>query len=427
MITALLIAFVLLAAAGVPIAVGMGIAVILTMAFFTPLPTIGAMQRMITGVDSFVLISIPFFMLTGRLMNVGGITTRLFAFARSLVGPIRGGMAHANVLANMILAGMSGSAVADAGGMGVVVIKAMQSQGYRKELAAAITVAASTIGPIIPPSIPMVIYGAMAEVSVGKLFLGGFVPGVLMGLSLMGLIAFWSRRERLPADQPYHLREIWKAFREAFLSLLTPIILIGGILSGIFTPTEASAVAAVYAFVLSFFILRTVKVADIPGIIVDTFVTTAVVTFIISTTSGFSYLLIIGKIGTLLVESTLALTHNPYVVLLIVNVALLILGCLMEAGVLLILLTPILVPLMKSLGVDLVHFGLIMVLNLMIGVATPPVGMCLFVVSEANNIKLERLMREVIPWCVPLILVLFLITYIPGLVMWVPNWLMAGK
>ena len=427
MIGPLLLFFVVLAVAGVPIAVGMGIAVVVTMAFFTPLPTIGAIQRMITGVDSFVLISIPFFMLTGRLMNVGGITTRLFAFARSLVGPIRGGMAHANVLANMILAGMSGSAVADAGGMGVVVIKAMQQQGYRKELAAAITVAASTIGPIIPPSIPMVIYGAMAEVSVGKLFLGGFVPGALMGLSLMGLIAFWNRRERLPVDRAYHLWEIWKAFREAFLSLLTPIILIGGILSGIFTPTEASAVAAVYAFILSFFILRTVKVADIPGIIVDTFVTTAVVTFIISTTSGFSYLLIIGRIGTLLVDSTLALTTNPYVVLLIINVALLILGCLMEAGVLLILLTPILVPLMKSLGVDLVHFGLIMVLNLMIGVATPPVGMCLFVVSEANEVKLERLMREVIPWCAPLIVVLLLITYMPGLVMWVPNWLMAGK
>ncbi len=427
MIAALLVAFVVLAVAGVPIAVGMGIAVVVTMALFTSLPTIGAIQRMITGVDSFVLVSIPFFMLTGRLMNVGGITTRLFAFARSLVGPIRGGMAHANVIANMILAGMSGSAVADAGGMGVVVIKAMQEQGYRKELAAAITVAASTIGPIIPPSIPMVIYGAMAEVSVGKLFLGGFVPGVMMGLSLMGLIAFWNRRERLPVDRAYHLREIWKAFREAFLSLLTPVILIGGILSGIFTPTEASAVAAVYAFVLSFFILRTVKVADIPDIIVDTFVTTAVVTFIISTTSGFSYLLIIGKIGTLLVDSTLALTTNPYVVLLIVNIALLILGCLMEAGVLLILLTPILVPLMKSLGVDLVHFGLIMVLNLMIGVATPPVGMCLFVVSEANQVKLERLMREVIPWCFPLIVVLFLITYVPALVMWVPNWLMAGK
>lgn len=427
MIAALLASFVILAVTGVPIAVGMGVAVIIAMTFFSPLPSIGVVQRMITGVDSFVLISIPFFMLTGRLMNVGGITTRLFAFARSLVGPIRGGMAHANVIANMILAGMSGSAVADAGGMGVVVIKAMHEQGYRKELAAAITVAASTIGPIIPPSIPMVIYGAMAEVSVGKLFLGGFVPGAMMGLSLMGLIALWSRRELLPADRAYHLREIWKAFREAFLSLLTPIILIGGILSGVFTPTEASAVAAVYAFVLSFFIMRTVKVKDIPGIIVDTFVTTAVVTFIISTTSGFSYLLIIGKIGTLLVESTLALTRNPYVVLLIVNIALLILGCLMEAGVLLILLTPILVPLMKTLGVDLVHFGLIMVLNLMIGVATPPVGMCLFVVSEANGVKLERLMREVVPWCLPLVAVLFLITYFPALVMWVPNWLMAGK
>jgi tripartite ATP-independent transporter DctM subunit len=423
----LIVCFVGLAALGVPIAVGMGVAVILTMTFLTPFPVLGMMQRMVTGIDSFVLISIPFFMLTGRLMNAGGITNDLFRFARSLVGPIRGGLAHANVIANMILAGMSGSAVADAGGMGVVVIKAMSEQGYRKELAAAITVAASTIGPIIPPSIPMVIYGAMAEVSVGKLFLGGIVPGVLMGLGLMVLIYIVSFRENMPKDRLYSLREIWKAFRAAFLSLLTPVILIGGILSGIFTPTEASAVAAVYAFVLCFFIYKTVTVKDIPSIIIDTFVTTAVVTFIISATSGFSYLLIVGRIGTLLVDSTLALTRNPWVILLIINIALLILGCLMEAGVLLILLTPILVPMMKSLGVDLVHFGLVMVLNLMIGVATPPVGMCLFVVSEATSIKLERLMREVIPWVMPLIVVLFLITYFPSLVLVVPNWLMSGK
>ncbi len=427
MITPLLIAFVILAVLGVPIAISMGVAVALTMAFFTPFPLLGMVQRMVTGIDSFVLISIPFFMLTGRLMNAGGITNDLFRFARSLVGPIRGGLAHANVIANMILAGMSGSAVADAGGMGVVVIKAMSEQGYRKELAAAITVAASTIGPIIPPSIPMVIYGAMAEVSVGRLFLGGFVPGVLMGLGLMVLIYFFGLRENLPKDRAYSLREVWQAFQSAFLSLLTPVILIGGILSGIFTPTEASAVAAVYAFMLCFVVYKTVTVRDIPGIIVDTFVTTAVVTFIISATSGFSYLLIIGKIGTLLVDSTLALTRNPWVVLLIVNFALLILGCLMEAGVLLILLTPILVPMMKSLGVDLVHFGLVMVLNLMIGVATPPVGMCLFVVSGATDIKLERLMREVIPWVMPLIAVLFLITYFPSLVLVVPNWLMPGK
>jgi tripartite ATP-independent transporter DctM subunit len=427
MIGPLLLCFVILAVFGLPIAIAMGFAVAVTMIFFSPFPVLGMVQRMVTGVDSFVLISIPFFMLTGRLMNVGGITNQLFAFARSLVGPIRGGLAHANVVANMILAGMSGSAVADAGGMGVVVIKAMSEHGYRRELAAAITVAASTIGPIIPPSIPMVIYGAMAEVSVGRLFLGGFVPGVLMGLGLMALIYFFSFRERMPKDKRYSLGEIWRAFRSAFLALLTPVILIGGILSGVFTPTEASAVAAVYAFVLCFFVLHTVHVRDIPGIIIDTFVTTAVVTFIISATSGFSYLLIVGRIGSLLVDSTLSLTREPWIILLIINIALLILGCLMEAGVLLILLTPILVPMAKALGIDLVHFGLIMVLNLMIGVATPPVGMCLFVVSEANGIKLERLMREVIPWVLPLIAVLFLITYFPALVLAVPNWLMGGQ
>ena len=308
MIGPLLLGFVLLALLGVPMAVAMGVAVAVTMAFFTPFPVLGVIQRMVTGIDSYVLISIPFFMLTGRLMNAGGITNDLFRFARSLVGPIRGGLAHANVIANMILAGMSGSAVADAGGMGVVVIKAMHEQGYRKELAAAITVAASTIGPIIPPSIPMVIYGAMAEVSVGRLFLGGFVPGVLMGLGLMVLIYFFGFREHLPKDKRYTLLEIGRAFRSAFLSLLTPVILIGGILRGIFTPTEASAVAAVYAFVICFFLYKTVTLRDIPSIIVDTFVTTAVVTFIISATSGFSYLLIVGKIGTLLVDSTLALT-----------------------------------------------------------------------------------------------------------------------
>lgn len=427
MIGPLLIFFVVLAVLGVPIAVGMGIAVLATMAFFTPFPLLGMVQRMVTGIDSFVLVSIPFFMLTGRLMNAGGITNDLFAFARSLVGPIRGGMAHANVIANMILAGMSGSAVADAGGMGVVVIKAMSDQGYRRDLAGAITVAASTIGPIIPPSIPMVIYGAMAEVSVGRLFLGGFVPGVMMGLGLMVLIWAVSRRENMPKDRRYSLREVWEAFRSAFLSLLTPVILIGGILSGIFTPTEASAVAAMYAFVLCFFIYKTVSLRDIPAIIVDTFVTTAVVTFIISATSGFSYLLIIGRVGNLLVESTLALTRDPQVILLLVNITLLILGSLMEAGVLLILLTPILVPMMKLLGVDLVHFGVVMVLNLMIAVATPPVGMSLFVVSQANEIKLERLMREVIPWILPLIFTLFIVTYFPSLILTVPSWLMAGK
>jgi tripartite ATP-independent transporter DctM subunit len=427
MIAALIISFVVLAVFSVPFAISLGIAVIITMLFFSPFPVLGMAQRMVTGIDSFVLMAIPFFMLTGRLMNKGGITDRLFEFARRLVGPIRGGLAHANVVASMIFAGMSGSAVADAGGLGMVEIKAMTDQGYRKVFSAAVTVSSSTIGPIIPPSIPMVIYGAMAEVSVGQLFLGGFVPGVLMGLSLMVFIYLWSFREKMPKDEPYRLREIWRSFRAAFLPLMTPVILIGGILSGIFTPTEAAAVAAIYAFVISFFVYKTITVKDIPSLIIDTFATTAVVTFIISTTSAFSFLLIVGKIGNVLKDSVFSLTQNPLVVLFMINIILLMLGCLMEAGVLLILLTPILVPMMNAMGVDLVHFGVVIVLNLMIGVATPPVGMCLFVVSEANNIKLESLMREVIPQIIPLVAVLFLITYFPDLVLFLPRWLMPVR
>ncbi|MFB3817266.1 MAG: TRAP transporter large permease [Candidatus Methylomirabilales bacterium] len=427
MIASLLIGFVVLAICSVPVAVSLGLAVVVAVKFFSPFPLIGLVQRMVTGIDSFVLLAIPFFMLTGRLMNQGGITDRLFDFARALVGPVRGGLAHANVLASMIFAGMSGSAVADAGGLGMVEIKAMTDQGYRKEFAAAVTVASSTIGPIIPPSIPMVIYGAMAEVSVGRLFLGGVLPGLLMGVALMVFVYLWSFREALPKDERYSLRRIRETFAAAFLPLLTPVILIGGIVTGVFTPTEAAAVAAMYAFFLSFVVYRTVHLADIPGIIVETLITTAVVTFIISTTSGFSWLLIVGKIGKLLVEFVTATTQSPAVVLLVVNLALLVLGCLMEAGVLLILLTPLLVPLMTALGVDLVHFGVLMVLNLMIGVATPPVGMCLFVVSEAAEIKLETLMWEVVPQILPLLAVLFLITYVPQLVLVVPQWLMPVR
>lgn len=424
MILSLILSFAVMAILSVPVAIALGVSVILAITFFTHLPILGMVQRMITGIDSFVLLSIPFFMLTGRLMNEGGITDRIFNFARCLVGHIRGGLAHANVLASMLFAGMSGSAVADAGGLGMVEIKAMTQQGYSKDFAAAVTVASSTIGPIIPPSIPMVIYGAMAEVSVGRLFLGGFIPGVLMGLMVMAMIYLMSLWENMPKDSLPSLKKLWFSFREAFLPLLTPVILIGGIVSGVFTPTEAASVAVVYAFILSFFVYKTVKLRDIPSILVDTFVTTAVVTFIISTTSGFSWLLILNKIGNVLAESIFLLTKNPLIVLFIINVALLLLGCLMEAGVLLILLTPILVPMMNMMGVDLIHFGVIMVLNLMIGVATPPVGMCLFVVSEANDIKLERLMRAVLPFIVPLIIVLLLVTYFPGLVLFLPRLLM---
>lgn len=424
MIPFLIVSFVILAIFSVPIAIAVGIAVIVTMAFFSPFPVLGMVQRMVTGIDSFILLSIPFFMLTGRLMNVGGITDRIFYSARCLIGHVRGSLAHANVIASMIFAGMSGSAVADAGGLGMVEMKAMTDQGYQRDFSAAITVASSTIGPIIPPSIPMVIYGAMAEVSVGKLFLAGFLPGALMGLSLMGLVYIMSFKQNMPRDELHSLREICRALLGAFLPLLTPVIIVGGIVGGIFTPTEAAAVAAVYAFVLSFFVYKTITIKDIPSIIIDTLTTTAVVTFIISATSGFSWLLIVGKIGKVLAQLVFSLTHNPLIVLLILNIAMLFLGSLMEAGVVLILLIPILVPMVNALGIDLVHFGIIMVLNLMIGVATPPVGMSLFVVSEVSGLRVERLMRAVLPLLIPLIITLFFVTYFPDFVLLVPRWLM---
>jgi tripartite ATP-independent transporter DctM subunit len=422
----LTITFALLSILSMPVAISLGIAAIAAMSLASPFPVIGMVQRMVTGVDSFVLLSIPLFMLAGRLMNEGGITDRIFEFARSLVGHIRGGLGHANVVASMIFAGMSGSAVADAGGLGQIEISAMEKQGYDTEFSAAITVASSTIGPIIPPSIPMVIYGAMAEVSVGRLFIGGFIPGVLMGISLMVAVYIYSIVRDYPRDAKFSLRRVWTSFKAGFLPLVTPTIIIGGILAGIFTPTEAAAVAVAYAFILGFFVYRTITIKDIPSILIDTLASTAVVTFVISTSSSFSWLLIIGKIGQLVANFCLSITQSKFVILFLLNLSMFLLGCVIEAGVALILLIPVFLPLVTSVGIDPVHFGVIMVFNLMIGVATPPVGMSLFVVSEVAGVKLERLMRAILPFIVPLIMVLFLITYIPSLVTFLPN-LVMGK
>jgi len=378
-------------------------------------------QRMVAGLDSFVLLAIPLFILTGNLMNTGGITDRLFSFARGLVGHFRGGLGQANIIASMIFSGMSGSAVADAGGLGAIEIKAMNDQGYPKGFSGAVTIASSVIGPVIPPSIPMVLYGALANVSVGRLFMGGIIPGVLVGISLMILVYMMSVKHNYPRDKRISFKEFLIRFEKAFLAALTPVIILGGIISGIFTPTEAAAVAAIYAFALSFFVYRTIKIKDIPKILLDTMITTAVVTFIISNASSFSYLLLLGDISDKLLNALTAITMNRYVMLMILNIVLLFFGCVMEAGVALILLVPILVPLLNIVGIDLVHFGVVITLNLMIGVATPPIGMSLFVVSQISDMKVEDLMRSILPFLIPLIIVLFIITYIPILVTWIPN------
>jgi len=421
MLIPLMILFIILIFFRFPIALAIGLACAGTIAFFSDIPIIVMVQRMVIGIDSFVLLAIPLFILTGKLMNAGGITDRLFSFARGIVGHVRGGLGQANIIASMIFSGMSGSAVADAGGLGVIEIKAMTDQGYPKEFSGAITIASSVIGPVIPPSIPMVLYGALAEVSVGRLFMGGIIPGMLVGISLMILVYTMSIKRNYPRDKRISFKEFSIRFEKAFLPTLTPVIILGGIISGIFTPTEAAAVAAVYAFVLSFFVYRTLKIKNIPKILLDTMITTAIVTFIISNASSFSYLLLLGDISGKLVNALTAITMNRYVMLLILNIVLLFFGCVMEAGVALILLVPILVPLLNIVGIDLVHFGVVMTLNLMIGVATPPIGMSLFVVSQISNMKVEDLMRSILPFLIPPIIVLFIITYIPILVTWIPN------
>jgi tripartite ATP-independent transporter DctM subunit/tripartite ATP-independent transporter DctP family solute receptor len=389
-----------------PVAIGLGIASLLAIIITGEIPLASIPHKMVNGLDSYVFIAIPLFLFAGRLMNAGGITDRLFRFARVLVGTISGGLAHANVMAGMFFSAISGSAVATVGGLGEIEMKAMRENGYDDDFAASVAIASSVLGPVIPPSIPLIIYASMTDNSVGKLFLGGIIPGIMLALSLMILIYVISKKRKYPRDKR---------------PLLMPVIMLGGIYSGIFTPTEAAAVAGLYALFVSLYIYKTIQWKDLPKILVETMVTTAVVTLVISTTSGFSFILSLQEAGDSLINFISGVTNQKIVVLLIINILLLIFGAVMEAGVVLILFIPVLYPLAVSLGIDPIHFGVIMAVNLMIGVATPPMGMCLFVMSQISGIKLERLMRKILIFLVPLIFVLILITYIPGLVTVLPN------
>lgn len=421
MTTTVAVIFFLLAALSVPMAIGLGVAAAAVMAVLSPFPLTTVFQRMIAGMDSFVLSAIPLYILTASLMNAGGITDRLFLFVRRLVGHFPGGLAQANVGANMVFAGISGSAVADAGGLGSVMIRAMREQGYKAEMAAGLSAAASVIGPIIPPSIPFVIYGAMAEVSVGKLFAAGLVPGVTIGLAMAAFIALTSKRNGYPRDARSSAAAIVKSFKDSILALLTPVIIVGGILGGTFTPTEAAAVAVLYAFAISMFAYRAIRWKQLPEILLESMVTSSIVLFMIATVSAVSWMMTVEQAGAAFAAAITYISREPWVVLLLLNIGLLILGCLVESGAILILMTPILLPIAVSLGIDPVHFGVIIVLNLMIGVATPPVGMSLFVVAHVARIPLEGVMRAVLPFLVPLILVLALVTYLPAMSLWLPS------
>ncbi|HEY7943962.1 MAG TPA: TRAP transporter large permease [Casimicrobiaceae bacterium] len=382
-------------------------------------------QQQVSAANSFTFVAAPLFILMGHVMNNAGVTNRIFDFAIVLVGWMRGGLCHANVMASMIFAGMSGSAVAEAGGLGVVEIRAMRDAKYPIDMAAGLTAAAATIGPIIPPSLPMVVYGAAAEVSVGKLFIAGVIPGVLMGLSLMVLCSFMARRLGLPKGDFPTLPLLWHKFREAFWALMTPVVLLAGMLTGVFTPTEAAAVATLYALILGLFVYRSFSIARLPRLILDTVETTGVVMTLVMVAKLLGWCLAISRIPQLTGQALTAWTTNPIVYLLIVNLLLLFVGCFMEGIAAMLILIPILVPVAMKLGIDPVHFGLIFVLNLMIGTVTPPVGVVLYVVSNIAKISFERISRAIVPFLIPLLVVLAGVTLWPPLTTWLPGLLMS--
>lgn len=418
-----MIAFLVLLLMGQPIAYVLGGASVAYLLVKGTLPFTILAGKMFEGLDSFPLLAIPFFMLSGALMNEGGITQRLIRFAQLLVGAIRGGLGLVNVIASMFFAGISGSAAAEASAIGSVLIPAMKEEGYDEDYAAALTASASTMGPIIPPSIPMILYGATANVSIGALFLAGAVPGVLLGAGFMVLAWYMARVRDYPVGRRSNLKELAVGLKDALLALTMPGIILGGILGGVFTPTEASAVAAVYAFVIGFFVYREIKLARLPAIIADAALGTAIVMLVIGASELFSWILAAEQVPVKMAEAMLSVSSSPWVVLLLVNVLLFVVGIWLEPAPALIILVPVLAPLAQKVGIDPVHFGAVVVINLVIGLITPPVGASLFVVCSVAKLSLERVSRAIWPFIGVAILVLLLVTYIPPLTTWLPRML----
>lgn len=413
---------------GLPIAAALGLIAAATMVLSVgPDLLLIFIQRTYAGTTSFPLLAIPFFILAGNLMNVGGTTERIFRVAQLFVGRIRGGLAHVNVIGSVIFAGMSGSAVADAAGLGVIEHKAMREAGYTSRFAATITAVSSTIGPIIPPSIPFVIYGSLANVSVGALFLGGVVPGLLMAVALMAVIAVVAKRQNLPrGDALPPFREALRILLDAAPALALPPVILAVIFTGLATPTEAAVVAAAYAFLIGWLFYRELTLSGVADVLWDSARQTAQVMLIIAVSTPFGWVLIQQQIPNAILNAFLSLSSEPWVILLVINIVLLILGMFIEGIAIMIIAFPVLLPVVVKIGIDPVHFGVMLVLNLMIGLVTPPVGLCLYVVAGIARISIAEITKELWPYVLALVGVLLLVTYIPGLTLWLPNSLGYG-
>jgi len=388
--------------------------------FLTMLP-----QRMYSGTTGFVLLAVPFFILAGNLMNTGGITSRIFRFARALVGHVPGGLGHVSVISSMIFSGMSGSAVADAAGLGQIQHKAMVDNGYKPAISASIVASSSTIGPVIPPSIPFVLYGALTGVSVARLFMAGFIPGVLMGLAMMAAIAFMAKPRGLPRSQRANLKEVLVSFKEAVLPLLAPVIIIGGIFTGFFTPTEASVVACLYATILGF-LYKDLKLKDLPDILWKSIKQSTALLFIMAAASFFGWLTLYQKIPDSIIGNLASISISGSGVIWMIIVIDLILGCFLEGNSIFLITIPVFLPIMARYGLDLINLGVVMTLLIMIGNLTPPVGMCLFAVSSFSKVGILELAKECWPYIVGILLVTILIAFMPEIATYLPN-LIMGK
>jgi TRAP-type C4-dicarboxylate transport system permease large subunit len=461
--------FLILMLLGVPVAIAMAASSLLYILVTGVTPDVTLAQRMIAGVESFPLLAVPFFILAGNLMNIAGVTGRIYKFAVALVGWMRGGLGHVNIIGSVIFSGMSGTAIADAAGLGTIEIKAMKDHGYSTEFSVGVTAASATLGPIIPPSLPFVIYGMMANVSIGALFLGGVIPGVVLTLLMMATVTYFAHKNKWGSDTPFSWPQLGSAGLEiaivlafplaiwlmvlaglstnmavviglgtllaidwyfdfsAVMALMAPVILIGGMTLGWFTPTEAAVAAVIWSLFLGLVRYRTMTLKTVAKATFDTIETTASVLFIVTAASIFAWLLTVSQAAQLLSDWMLSITHNKWVFLALANVLILFVGCFIDTTAAITILVPILLPIVLKLGIDPIHFGLIMTLNLMIGLLHPPLGMVLFVLARVAKLSVERTTVAILPWLVPLMLALIAITYIPELTLWLPKYMGLSK
>ncbi|THV20543.1 TRAP transporter large permease [Peteryoungia ipomoeae] len=455
--------FLFLLIIGTPVAVSMAVASLAYLVVYGVAPDIIAAQRMIAGVESFPLIAVPFFILAGNLMNIAGVTGRIYRFALALVGWMKGGLAQVNIIGSVVFSGMSGTALADAAGIGTIEIKAMKDHGYPVEAAVGVTAASATLGPIFPPSLPFVIYGMMANASIGALFMAGIVPGVVMTILMMLTVYIFAKRKGWGSDTPFELKQLMGASLEvlivlafpvaiylmilaglsvnisvliglavlvaldwyfdfsAVMALMTPVLLIGGMTMGWFTPTEAAVAAVMWSLFLGLVRYRTMTVRTLAKASFDTIETTASVLFIVTAASIFAWLLTVSQAAQLFSDFMFSLTDNWWTFLIIVNILLLVVGAFLDTIAAISILVPILMPVAARYGIDPVHLGVIITLNLMIGLLTPPVGMVLFVLSRISKLSVEKTTLAILPWMIPLFIALGLITFIPAITMWLPT------